>query len=91
MPNYIYYNQNYLRKNFYWPPKGLKHSINSPFLKADFPLLNRAQAFASVKDLILKDSWPFNTSTSKVPLLFITTLLFKNNQSSNLSKEIDSF
>ena len=32
----------------------------------------------SVKDLILKDSCPFNTATCKVPLLSIKTLLFKN-------------
>ena len=52
----IEFYKNYLRKNFYLPPKVLKHSINSPFLKVDLPLPNKAHAFASVNDLILKDS-----------------------------------
>ena len=67
-----------LDKNSYWPPKRSKHSINVPFLKVDLPLLNKAQVFALVNDLILKDSWPFKTSTSKVPFLFVDTLAFKN-------------
>ena len=64
-------------KNYYLA-YGIKQSINSPFLKADFPLLKKVHALASVNDFILKDSCPFKTSISNIPLLFTITLLFKN-------------
>ena len=48
--------------------KTVKQSINWPFLNFLFPVGNKPQELAWVKEFILKDSCPLSTSNSTNPL-----------------------